>query len=226
MNITYFGHSCFEIESSHAKILFDPFIRPNELASSIDVKKIMPDVVLISHGHSDHIADAEEIIKQSKAKFYSNYEIYSWLSNKGLENGHPMNTGGSKVENWGKVSLTPALHSSSLPDGTYGGSANGFHLQLQEMNIYYAGDTALFSDMRLIKERYQPELAFLPIGDNFTMDAKDAATAAQFLGVKTVIGMHFDTFPYIVIDKHAAADAFSNKGIKLIIPEIGKTVVL
>lgn len=226
MNITYLGHSCFEIESSHAKILFDPFIRPNELASAIDFKNIMPNVVLISHGHSDHIADAEEIIRQSNAKFYANYEVYSWLTNKDLPHGHPMNTGGSKVENWGKVSLTPALHSSSLPDGTYGGSANGFHLQLPEMNIYYAGDTDLFSDMKLIKERYNPEIAFLPIGDNFTMDAKDAATAAEYLGVKTVIGMHFDTFPYIVIDKYTAKAAFDKKGIKLIIPEIGKTIVL
>ncbi|MEX1189589.1 MAG: metal-dependent hydrolase [Bacteroidia bacterium] len=224
MDITYFGHSCFQINSKGTKILFDPFIRPNPLASKIQVETILPDIVIISHGHGDHIADAEEIIKRSSAKFFTNYEIYTWLSNKGLKNGHSMNTGGSVKFDWGKLSLTPAWHSSSLPDGSYGGSANGIHLQLPEANVYFAGDTDLFSDMKLIRERYNPTISFLPIGDNFTMDCRSAAIAAEYLGTKKVIGMHFDTFPPIEIDKSEAFQLFKEKGIELILIEIGATI--
>jgi L-ascorbate metabolism protein UlaG (beta-lactamase superfamily) len=224
MYITYFGHSCFQIENEGTKILFDPFIRPNALASHIDIEKINPDVVTISHGHSDHIADAEEIIRRSGAKFFTNFEIYSWLSSKGLDNGHPMNTGGSVKLDWGKLSLTPALHSSSLPDGSYGGSANGIHIQFSDINIYFAGDTDLFSDMRLIKEKYNPNVAFLPIGDNFTMDIYSAAQAAEILGTSKVIGMHYNTFPYIIIDMEEALEAFNKRGVELILMEIGSTI--
>lgn len=224
MLITNFGHSCFQIEHNGTKILFDPFIRPNELASAIDFSSIRPDVVAISHGHSDHIADAEDVIRQSKAAFFCNWEIYTWLTNKGLTNGHPMNTGGSKQCDWGKISLTPALHSSSLPDGSYGGSANGICIEIADKSIYFAGDTDLFGDMSLIARKRKPQLAFLPIGDNFTMDAESAVEAAKLLNVRRVIGMHYDTFPYILIDHEKAKQIFQLAGIELILMKIGETI--
>lgn len=223
MHITYFGHSCFQIEDKGTKILIDPFIRPNPNASSIDYSAIHPDVVLISHGHGDHIADAEDIIRRTGAKFYANYEIYSWLSAKGLESGHPMNTGGSVQHAAHRVHLTPALHSSSLPDGSYGGCAQGIIIQSEETSIYFAGDTDLFSDMSLIGRRYKPQIGLLPIGDNFTMDAETAAEAAELIGLKRVIGMHYDTFPYIKIDHAKAKSYFEAKGIELILMELGET---
>lgn len=224
MHITNYGHSCFQIESNGTKILFDPFIRPNEKASNIDISKINPDVVAISHGHFDHIADAEEIIRQSGASFFANWEIYTWLSNKGLTGGHPMNSGGSKQCEWGKISLTPAVHSSSLPDGSYGGNANGITIEFGDECVYFAGDTDLFSDMALIARKRKPTLAFLPIGDNFTMDAESAVEAAKLVQVKTVIGMHYDTFPYIVIDHQKSIQLFKNAGIELILMNIGETI--
>lgn len=224
MLITNFGHSCFQIEHNGTKILFDPFIRPNDLASEVDFSSIKPNVVAISHGHSDHIADAEDVIRQSNAAFFCNWEIYNWLTNKGLKNGHPMNSGGSKQCDWGKISLTPALHSSSLPDGSYGGSANGICIEIADKSIYFAGDTDLFSDMKLIARKRKPQLAFLPIGDNFTMDAESAVEAAKLLNVKRVIGMHYDTFPYIVIDHDKAKQLFQSAGIELILMKIGETI--
>jgi L-ascorbate metabolism protein UlaG (beta-lactamase superfamily) len=221
MHITYFGHSCFQIESSGAKILFDPFIRPNPLASSIIFDEIKPNVVAISHGHMDHIADAEDIIKSSGAAFFSNWEIVSWLEAKGCKNGHPLNTGGSTTTAWGKISLTPALHSSSFPDGGYAGNPNGIVVKLGNQTCYFAGDTDLFSDMSLISEKHRPDFSFLPIGDNFTMDAESAANAARLLGTSTVIGMHYDTFPYIKIDHEKTREIFRRKGVDLILPEIG-----
>jgi L-ascorbate metabolism protein UlaG (beta-lactamase superfamily) len=224
MLITNYGHSCFQIEINGTKILFDPFIRPNEKASSIDISKIHPDIVAISHGHNDHIADAEEIISQSGASFFCNWEIYNWLTNKGLKGGHPMNTGGSKTCDWGKISLTPAIHSSSLPDGSYGGSANGICIEIGVNSIYFAGDTDLFSDMQLIARKRKPSIAFLPIGDNFTMDAESAVEAAKLLNVKRVIGMHYDTFPYIVIDHQKSIELFKDAGLELTLMTIGETI--
>ncbi|MCB0820199.1 MAG: metal-dependent hydrolase [Bacteroidetes bacterium] len=226
MQVTYFGHSCFQVESAGTKILFDPFIRPNPLASSVKFNEIKPDVVAISHGHADHIMDAEDIIKASNATFFTNWEIVNWLQAKGCEKGHPMNTGGSVKANWGKISLTPALHSSSFPDGGYAGSANGIVITFPEKTFYFAGDTDLFSDMTLIADKYKPEFSFLPIGDNFTMDAESAAAAARLLGTSTVVGMHFDTFPYIKIDHEKTRNIFSKKGIDLILPVIGETFTL
>ncbi len=215
MNVTYLGHSCFQLTISGKKILFDPFITPNDLAKDIDVNTIETDYILISHGHDDHIADAESIAKRTGAKVISSWEIVQWLGTKGVENGHPMNTGGSWEFDFGTVKCVTAMHSSGLPDGSYGGNPMGFVITYTEHDVekylYYAGDTALTYDMKLIEEEFgHIDFAFLPVGDNFTMGIFDALKAAQFVNADTVIPMHYDTFGYIVIDHGDLKDAFSD----------------
>lgn len=227
MKITYYGHSCFSLETEGKILLFDPFVSFNELASSIDVDSLETDFVLISHGHQDHVADAESILKRTGAKLISNYEIVSWFANKGISNNHPMNLGGNvALTREIKVKMVNAIHSSGLPDGTYGGNPGGFVIQSSEGNIYFAGDTALTLDMKLIAEEFNIKLALLPIGDNFTMGVKDAVKAADFVQVKEVIGLHYDTFPYIKIDKELAKKTFEEAGKKLHLLNIGESITL
>lgn len=221
---TYFGHSCFMIEIASKKLLFDPFITPNELAKNIDITSIRPDYIFISHGHEDHIADAVTIAKNSGAKCISNYEIFVWLQKNGVENGHPMNTGGQWAFDFGKVKCTEAVHSSSFPDGTYAGNPMGFVITSNDGDsFYYSGDTALTLNMQLTGEEFSLSFAVLPIGDNFTMGIEDAVKAAKLLKVKKVIGVHFDTFGFIKIDHHAALEKFKAAGLELLLPEIGKS---
>lgn len=223
MKVTYFGHACFMLEVNNKKILFDPFITPNELAKDIDVKGIHPDYILISHGHIDHIADAVDIATQSGAKVISNFEIVTWFESKGIKNCHPMNVGGLWNFGFVKIKFVQAVHSSVLPDGTYGGNPFGFVIESSEGNIYYAGDTALTLDMQLIPRSTNIDYAFLPIGDNFTMGIDDAVQAAQFVKCDKVIGMHYDTVDLIKIDQEEAKKKFKNAECKLIIMNIGET---
>jgi L-ascorbate metabolism protein UlaG (beta-lactamase superfamily) len=222
MQITYYGHSCFEIIVNNKKLLFDPFISGNPLAKNIDIKKVNPDYILISHGHLDHIADAIDIAQQSKATVIANWEIVQWLNKNGIENTHPMNTGGKWMFDFGKVKCVSAVHSSSLPDGTYGGSAMGFIIEAHEANFYYSGDTALTYDMKLIGEFRTLDFAFLCLGDNFTMSVDNAIIAADFIKCRKIIGMHYDTFGYIKIDHEDAINKFSNQGKELTLMEIGE----
>lgn len=225
MKITYYGHSCFQLEMDGAKVLFDPFISPNGLAKYIDVHSVTPDYILQSHGHVDHIVDLVPIAKRSGALVLSSWEIKEWLEKKqGLEKLHPMNIGGSKKLDFGTVKMVFASHSNSLPDGTYGGTAAGFLIRSEGKTIYYAGDTALTQDMKLIGELQPPDLAFLPIGDNFTMDIDDAIIAAKFIRCTRIIGMHYDTFGYIVIDHEEAKRKFAEAGLELILMNIGETI--
>ncbi|HPI10175.1 MAG TPA: metal-dependent hydrolase [Catalimonadaceae bacterium] len=221
MQITYYGQSCFQVNIGGYKILFDPFITPNPLAKEIDITKIEADYILLSHAHQDHIYDAEAIAKNTGATIIGIWEIHAWFEQKGVKT-HPMNIGGKWPFEFGTVIMTPAIHSSSFPDGSYGGNPAGFVIENDEHTFYYSGDTALFSDMKLIGEIYKPEFAFLPIGDNFTMGIKEAVMASRFVGVKKIIGMHFDTFPYIQIDHKEAMMIASFNEAELILPEIGK----
>lgn len=224
MNITYYGHSCFGVEINGRNLLFDPFIRENELAKNIDITSVKADYILISHGHSDHIADAAEIAKLTGAKVICNVEIHYWLQKKGLENTHAMNIGGKVKLDFGNVKCVVAQHSSSLPDGSYGGNPMGFVIESSEGNFYYAGDTALTNDMKLIGDYRQIDFAFLPIGDNFTMGVDNAMIACDFIACSNIIGMHYDTFAQIKIDKAEAVSKFGRAGKKLRLMEIGETI--
>lgn len=224
MKITYYGHSCFGVEVNGAHLLFDPFISPNPLASSISIDSIPADYILISHGHEDHIADAVSIAKRTKAKVIANYEIHCWLNKQGIDNTHPMNTGGKWIFDFGKVKCVYAQHSSSLPDGTYGGNPMGFIIETATQNFYYAGDTALTYDMKLIGDYRKLNFAFLPMGDNFTMGVDNAIIAAEFINCEDIIGMHYDTFGYIRIDHKEAMGKFERAGCKLTLMEIGQSI--
>lgn len=215
MEITFYGHSCFSVHTEGKTLLFDPFIRPNPHAKHIRVEDLHADYVLISHAHEDHMADALEIARRCKSTIIGVYEVVNWFGEKGIDSIHPMNVGGGKNFDFGRVTLTPALHSSSFADGTYGGVAAGFVLEAAGKTIYYSGDTALFGDMKLIGSRFNINLALLPVGDNFTMDARDAATAARLLNCRDVLGVHYNTFGYIVIDPQKATEAFANEGVTL-----------
>jgi L-ascorbate metabolism protein UlaG (beta-lactamase superfamily) len=224
MNITYYGHSCFGVEINGKHLLFDPFISPNELARGIDVNAVPADYILISHGHSDHIADAESIAKRTGAKVICNWEISVWLEKKGVSEIRPMNIGGKVKLDFGSVKCVVAQHSSSLPDGSYGGNPMGFVVESSEGNFYYAGDTALTYDMKLIGDYRNVDFAFLPIGDNFTMGVDNAIIASDFIKCNDIIGMHYDTFGFIIIDQEEAIRKFDRSGKKLTLMEIGDTL--
>lgn len=224
MNITYYGHSCFGVEINGKHLLFDPFISHNSLAKTINVNEIKADYILISHGHEDHIADAEGIAKRTGAKVICSWEINVWLGKKGVENIHPMNTGGKIKLDFGNVKAVSAVHSSGLPDGTYGGVAMGFVIESNEGSFYYAGDTALTYDMKLIGDYRSINFAFLPIGDNFTMGVDNAIIACNFIKCDDIVGMHYDTFEPIKIDKKEALNKFEAQGKKLTLLEIGQTI--
>ncbi|MFN7910927.1 MAG: metal-dependent hydrolase [Bacteroidota bacterium] len=226
MNITYYGHSCFGVEINGKHLVFDPFITPNELAKNISLSSVKADYILISHGHEDHIADAEALAKLTGAKLICSWEINVWFASKGLTNIHPMNIGGKVKFDFGSVKAVAAVHSSGMPDGTYGGSPMGFVIESSEGDFYYAGDTALTYDMKLIGDYRKIDFAFLPIGDNFTMGVDNAIIACEFIKCNKVIGMHYDTFGYIVINKEEALKKFERSGIELKLMEIGQTLTI
>mgnify|MGYP001812757244 FL=1 len=223
MKITYLGHAALSIEVGGKTIIVDPFISPNELAKDIDVNALKADFILITHAHQDHIVDVETIVKNTGAKIVSNYEIVTHYGNLGFE-GHPMNHGGSWQFDFGRVTYTNAIHTSSFPDGSYGGQPGGFILETSEGNLYIAGDTALTMDMKLIPMQCNIDLAVLPIGDNFTMGIESAIIASDFIECNKVLGYHYDTFGYIVIDHDEAQKAFANEGKDLILLPIGEAL--
>jgi L-ascorbate metabolism protein UlaG (beta-lactamase superfamily) len=225
MKVTYYGHSCFGVEIKEKHILFDPFISPNDAARNVvDVHSVPADYVLISHGHQDHIADAVFIAKKTGAKIISNWEIVDWLQHQGINNCHPMNIGGKIHLDFGAVKCVNAVHSSSLPDGTYGGNPMGFVVESSQGSFYYAGDTALHYDMKLIGDYRKIDFAFLPIGDNFTMGTDNAIICSDFIKCNDIIGMHYDTFGYIKIDQVLSERKFTQAGKKLTLMKIGETI--
>ncbi|WP_026897388.1 metal-dependent hydrolase [Daejeonella oryzae] len=225
MKATFLGHSCIQLELSANVLLFDPFIRPNKLAAHIDVSQLKPDYILLSHGHEDHIADLEEIQKNSSAKVICIADMVSWLSSKGISNTHTMNIGGSYQFDFGQVKMVHALHSSSMPDGTYGGNPAGFIVDADGTKIYFAGDTALHSDMQFLADEHL-DWAFLPIGDNFTMGVDGAIKASRLINCKNVVAIHYNTFPVIMIDEEETKRKFSAAGINLKILPIGDSIIL
>lgn len=224
MTITYYGHSCFGVEVAGQHLLFDPFISPNEKAAHIAVDEIPADYILISHAHGDHIADVVRIGQRTGATIISTFEVVSWCQAQGLERVQPMNHGGQWTFDFGRVKLVNAIHSSSFPDGRYGGNPAGFVVTSPEGTFYYSGDTALTYDMQLIGAQFALDFAFLCIGDNFTMGIEDAVQAATFIRCADIIGMHYDTFGYIEIDHETAKQAFLKDDKRLTLMEIGETI--
>lgn len=225
MKITFYGHASLGIEVGGRHIIVDPFITANENAKHIDINQLKADYILITHAHGDHILDVEAITNNTGATIVSNAEITGYYEKKGF-NVHPMNHGGSWSFDFGKVKYVVAHHSSSFPDGTYGGNQGGFVIEGEHKNIYIAGDTAVTFDMKLIPMRTKLDLAILPIGSNFTMDVEDAIIASDFLECDKILGYHYDTFGYIKIDHDDAIKKFFNKGKDLMLLEIGGSIEL
>ncbi|WP_203361490.1 metal-dependent hydrolase [Bacillus sp. REN10] len=218
MKVSYHGHSIVKVETNGKTILIDPFINGNAL-TDLKVAEEHPDIIILTHGHGDHVGDTIELAKKSGALVIAVNELALYLAHQGL-NTHPMHIGGSFEFDFGRVKFTQAFHGSGLQqeDGTflYMGMPAGVLLMIEGKTIYHAGDTGLFSDMKLIGERHPIDLAFLPIGDNFTMGPDDAAIAAQFLRAKQVIPVHFNTFPPIKQDPYVFINQLeANNGLVL-----------
>lgn len=226
MQFTYLGHSCFQLDVAGKTLIFDPFIRPNPLAADIDFESLKADYILVSHGHVDHTADLVDLAKQTEATVVASWEIHAWLNTQGVTNTHPMNIGGKWKFDFGTVHMVFAAHSSSLADGTYAGVAAGFVIEAEGKQVYYAGDTALHTDMKLTGEKFNLDAALLPIGDNFTMDYQDACKAASFINCSRIIAMHFDTFGFIKVNHEAAGQYFEQHQKTLAIPAIGQTITI
>ena len=226
MKFTYYGHACFSVEAGGKTLLFDPFITPNPLAKKIDVEQIPADFIFVSHGHGDHVADVVAIAKRTGATVITSYEVGSWFEGKGVKNVQAMNHGGAAPTEFGRVKLTSAIHSSSMPDGSYGGNPCGFVVESSDGNFYYSGDTALTLDMKLIGETTPLRFAIFPIGDFYTMGINDALRAADFVGVSKFVGVHYDTFAPIKLDREAALKAARRAKKELFLPAIGETIDL
>jgi L-ascorbate metabolism protein UlaG (beta-lactamase superfamily) len=193
VKFTYYGHSCFLLDDGKYKVLADPFLTGNPLAA-IEAEQVACDYILVSHAHGDHLGDAAVIARRTGAMVLAIPEVLELCQEQAGEiQGHGMNLGGSVKLPFGKVRMTLALHSS----GVAGGVACGFVIQIGGVDVYFAGDTALFHDMKLIGRKEPIDYALLPIGDNFTMGLEDAALAAQWLNARNVIPIHYNTWPVI-----------------------------
>jgi L-ascorbate metabolism protein UlaG (beta-lactamase superfamily) len=225
MKITFYGHASLGIEVGGKNIIIDPYISANPKAAHIDIQSLKADYILLTHAHGDHILDAEAIAKRTGATIVSNAEIAGYYTKKGLKS-HPMGHGGSRTFDFGVVKYVNAIHTSSFPDGTYGGNPGGFVIEGERKNIYIAGDTALTMDMKLIPMHTKLDLAILPLGSNFTMDVDDAIIASDFVECDKILGYHYDTFGHIIINHEEAIHKFFNKGKDLMLLEIGESIIL
>jgi L-ascorbate metabolism protein UlaG (beta-lactamase superfamily) len=223
VELTWYGHATWLISTGQHKILLDPFLDDSPTAP-IKAAEAEADFILVSHGHFDHVADVASIAKRTGAAVYAIYEIAEWFTKThGVENANGMNIGGGIELPFGKLKMVPAVHSSGLPDGSYGGVAAGFLLKIEECKIYFACDTALFSDMELIGA-VGLDVAVLPIGDLFTMGPDDSVTAINLLKPKQVLPSHFNTWPPIEQDADAWANAVrTNSNSKPIVLQPGES---
>lgn len=220
MQIKYLGHSAFEIETNNKKILIDPFLvlSPNYIPENITD-------IFVTHGHADHLGSAIEISKKTGATITAIFELANYCSLKGASV-NPINLGGQINYNWGKVIAVPAYHSSSTQDGVYAGCPCGYVFEIENKTIYHAGDTCLNSEMKTIGEIYKPNLAMLPIGGNYTMDIKHAIIASEWLDVKEIIPMHYNTFDAIKVNITDFEQQIREKSKIPIVLKIGQTTEL
>ncbi|WP_044640907.1 metal-dependent hydrolase [Risungbinella massiliensis] len=230
MKITFLGHSAFSIETASGhKMLIDPFLTGNPVAN-LSADQVEADYIFLTHGHDDHVGDTVEIAKRNDAMVVAPFELATWLSWKGVRT-HPLATGGGANFDFGRVELTLAHHGSGFIEEekqqiTYLGPAAGLLLQIEGKSLYHAGDTSLFSDMKLINGDLPIDLAMLPIGDNFTMGPDAAQTAAQWVGARAVIPMHYNTFPPIQQDPYDFATKLQAKNIQVYVLEPGSGLSL
>lgn len=211
IRVTWLGHSAFQMNIDGHEVLFDPFLTGNPLAAA-DPNNLNPELIFLSHAHGDHLGDTVKIAQRTNASVVSNAEISYWLKAKGVKNAHGQNTGGTGDYGFALAKLTIAFHSSSFPDGTYGGMPNGLVITAKEsgLRLYFAGDTALFSDMQLIGDE-RIDIAFLPIGDYFTMGPADSIRAIKYLRPRYVVPMHYNTFGLIVQNPSDWANHVTNE---------------
>ncbi len=227
MKLTCFGHSAIQIVTGDTTLLIDPFIKGNPLAEAVtSVSSLSPDVILLTHAHFDHWGDTLEIAKQRDALVVGNHEIAEYTYKNGHEKVQPMNIGGSWTFEWGRVTMTYARHSSSFPDGTYGGNPNGYLLFVEDQCVYISGDTCLFSEMSWIGEAHSISLAILPIGDLFTMGQDESVRAARMLKPNLTIPVHYNTFPPIEVDTDQWQKKMDAAGLSSRVLEPGESIDL
>ena len=228
LKITWYGHSTFLVTTPGGKrILFDPWFQENPACPESMKKPPKADVILVSHGHFAHIGDLLAAARESGSPVVGIFELCDWLSRKGIANVAPMNKGGSQEIAGVRVTMTDARHSGGFVDNgqmVYLGEPAGYVVKADSgLTLYYAGDTCLFGDMRLIGEMYKPDIAFLPIGDRFTMDPAAAARACEFLGVKQVVPMHWGTFPLLTGTPAELRKLVESKGVQVLELKPGET---
>lgn len=214
MKITYYGHATVLFDMDGVNVLIDPFLTSNP-HTDVDPATVPADYILLTHAHFDHIEDVGLIANKTGATIVAPHELATYYEKKGFSV-HGMNIGGGNAFPFGRVTMTQAFHSSSLDMGdtpVYMGMPGGFIIETNSLTVYHAGDTALFSDMKLYGERFEIDVAFLPIGDNFTMGPTDALDAAHWLQAKRVVPIHFDTFPPIKQDARAFCDQLHQRGL-------------
>ncbi len=224
LTYTFHGHACFTLEADGATLLFDPFLTGNP-AARVTADDLAADYILLTHGHFDHMPDAPSIARRTGATVIGTLEMAMWASNQGAANVHGMQPGGSFKFPFGRVKLTIAHHGSMLPDGSYGGVAVGFIVDIGGKRVYFTGDTALFLDMQLYGEE-GIDVLILPIGDNYTMGPDDALRCVKFVKPKLVIPLHYDTWPPIAQDAAAFAAAVEAAGVKCVVAGVEQPVAL